>query len=138
VARQGKPLQKRDKPQPRPVEPEVLPPETEPPLINARIIQILVEKEDSEHVEKLLNAELDYNKRRFEIMREHAEHHPDAKAERQTRAFRRTQYSFLLIVLLLLLVSLPFVSLAVASVFGILYANQELKVSNKQATASLP
>lgn len=120
MSRSNKQLQKSPKPVTPQKEVEILPSEATPPLINAQIIQILVEKEDSEHVEKLLKAELDYNKQRLAILREHAEHHPDAKEERSTKTFRRTQYSFLLVVLLLLLVAMPFVSLAVASVFGIL------------------
>lgn len=59
-------------------------------LITSQVIQISIEKEHGlEEVQKLFNAELDYNRRRLEILREHAENDPDAVEERRTKRFRR-------------------------------------------------
>lgn len=72
-----------------------------------------------ESVEKLLQAELAYNERRLETIREHAEKHPDLLEERRTKRFRRGLYVFLAFLALGLLGSMPFINIPVASVFGV-------------------
>lgn len=75
-------------------------------LINQAIVQILVERNNPEEIKDLMRAELDYNKERLSIIREHAEKHPDAIEERKTKRFRRTQYLFLMVFLSVLLPSI--------------------------------
>ena len=89
-------------------------------LINATTIQLLIEKDDDiQKIERLLRAELDYNRERLAILRDNADLHPDKIEQRRTGKFRRAQYSVLLALLLIILAGLPFVPLAIASVFGI-------------------
>jgi hypothetical protein len=83
-------------------------------LINTTIVQILVERNNPEEVKDLIRAELDYNKERLSILREHAEKHPDAIEERKTRKFRRTQYWFLMGFLTVLLGVICFVPVVIA------------------------
>lgn len=83
-------------------------------LINQSIVQILVEKDTPAEIEKLMRAELDYNRERLSILREHTELHPDAIEDRKSKRFRRTQYLFLMGLLPPLLVVIYFVPLAVA------------------------
>jgi len=103
-----------------PEQPEVLPPQGTPPLINAHIIQILIEKEDIGDVEKLMNLELSYNEKRLEIIRRNAEEHPDAKLTRENKRFRKTQMIALITLLFGMVGAMPFVSIAVDGLFGIL------------------
>jgi len=83
-------------------------------LINQTIVQLLVERDSPEEVKELMRAELDYNKERLSILREHAEKHPDAIEERKTKAFRRTQYAFLMAIIPLLLTVIFFLPTAIA------------------------
>ena len=72
-------------------------------LINQTIVQILVEKDNPDEIKDLMRAELDYNRERLEILREHTQLHPDAIEDRKTKSFRRTQYAFLMFFLLCLI-----------------------------------
>jgi hypothetical protein len=102
-----------------PVAPEIMVPSGgNIPLINAEIVQILIQNNNPDEIERLMNADLDYNKRRLEIVREHASEHPDAIENRITRRSRRTQYTILLVLGCFLLVVMPIVPLAVAAIFG--------------------
>jgi hypothetical protein len=83
-------------------------------LINQTIVQILVEKDTPEEVKELIKAELDYNRERLSILREHAEKHPDAIEERQGKRFRRTQYLFLMAFLPVLISAIYFMPTATA------------------------
>jgi hypothetical protein len=83
-------------------------------LINQSIVQILVERNNPDEVEKLMRAELDYNRERLSILREHTELHPDAIEDRNNKRFRRTQYLFLMLFDLVIVGVLPFVQTAVA------------------------
>lgn len=83
-------------------------------LINQVIVQILIEKDHPEKVMELMNAELAYNKERLQIVREHAEKHPDAIEERSAKKFRRIQYGFLMVFLPALLVVIYFMPTAIA------------------------
>ena len=53
-----------------------------------QIIRILVEKHNPEEVKNLMEAELDIQGKRLKLIRDHAEHHPDAKEERANKLFR--------------------------------------------------
>jgi len=83
-------------------------------LINPVIVQILIEKDHPEKIKELMTAELAYNKERLEILREHAEKHPDAIEERAAKKFRRTQYAFLMFLLPVLLAAIYFLPTAIA------------------------
>lgn len=91
-------------------------------IINARIVEILVKKDTdpTDELKRLLDAEIDYNRQRFEIIRNHSKNDPDAIEDRSTKRFRRTQYLILLGVLPLILLAIPFVSIAAAVIFGTL------------------
>jgi hypothetical protein len=117
---ENKGLQKPDQNKSATIEPEFILSGAAEPLINARIVQILLERNDPEEVERLMKAELDYNEKRLQILRENAEKHPDAIEERETRRFRRWQYKALISLLFLLVGAAPFVPLAVSATFGIL------------------
>jgi hypothetical protein len=104
-----------------PIDAEILPVVPPPrPLINAQIIQILIEKDNPDEIERLMRLELDYNKERFQIMREHSQLHPEAIESRQTRKFRRTQYIALIGLLFLLVAAMPFVAFPVAATFALI------------------
>jgi len=116
----GGPPDSQGTPEGQPIDPEVLlPVPTARPLINAQIIQILIEKDNPDEIEKLMRLELDYNKERFEIMRDHSKHHPEAIESRKTRQFRRVQYIALIAVMFALIVAMPFVAFPVAATFGL-------------------
>lgn len=89
-------------------------------LITAQIVQILLEKNNPDEVERLMKAELEYNEKRFAILREHSLKDPDSIEERQTSKFRRSQYTALLILLPPLLIALPFVPLVIGAAFSII------------------
>jgi Flp pilus assembly protein TadB len=104
-----------------PITPEViLPVPGSNKLITAQIIQILIEKNNPDEVERLMKAELDYNEKRFAILREHSEKDPDSMDERETSRFRRVQYKCLIAVLVGLLLATPFVNVTIAAAFAIL------------------
>ena len=88
-------------------------------LLTPQVLQIAIAQYAPENVGKLLNAELEYNEKRLQIIREHAEKHPDALEERKTKRFRRGLYVFLAILASGLLLSMPFVALPIASLFGV-------------------
>ena len=73
-------------------------------LINQNIVQILVERNNPDEVEKLMRAELDYNRERLSILREHESLNPEAIEDRKGKKFRRIQYLFLMGLLPILLV----------------------------------
>ena len=87
-------------------------------LINAQIIQILIETGASAEVEKLMRLDLEYNKQRLEIIREHSSRHPDEIESRRAKTFRRTQYQALMLALFFLLVAMLFVALPLAAIFA--------------------
>lgn len=88
--------------------------------ITQQIIRILVDKHNPQDVKDLMQAENVVFRERLEIIREHAEHHPDAKEERATIKFRRSQYGWLSFIGPALLVAIPFVTIEVAAIFGII------------------
>ena len=61
-----------------------------------------------------MRAELDYNRERLSILREHTELHPDAIEDRKNKRFRRTQYLFLMLFDAALVGIIPFVEVAAA------------------------
>lgn len=83
-------------------------------LINQTIVQILIEKDNSDEIKELIRAELDYNRKRLDIVREHTELHPDAIEERKSIRFRRFQYVFLMLFLVTLLPTIFFMPTAIA------------------------
>lgn len=104
-----------------PVTPEVIfPVPGSNKLITAQIVQILIEKDNPDEVERLMKAELEYNEKRFAILREHSQKDPDSIDERETSRFRRMQYKCLIGVLVGLLIAIPFVSVPIAASFTIL------------------
>jgi len=96
----------------------VLPTTANAPLINAEIVQILIQNNHPDQVNALMKADLDYNQRRLEIIREHAAQHPDAIEGRKTRQARRHQYMALLALGSVLLLVMPFVPIAIGAIFG--------------------
>jgi hypothetical protein len=98
--------------------PEII--DTQQQLVNPQVVQIFVERDKTADLEKLLDSVVNYNERRLRVIREHAEKHPDAVENRQTRKSRRYQYMVLLALSIALLLLMPFVNLAVAGVFGII------------------
>lgn len=87
-------------------------------LINQTIVQILVERDNPDEIKDLMRAELDFNRERLSIIREHAEKHPDAIEDRKVKKFRRVQYNFLMIFALGLLGAMFFVPTAIALILG--------------------
>ena len=83
-------------------------------LINQSIVQILVERNKPNEVQELMRAELDYNRERLEILREHTKNHPDAIEDRKAKRFRRIQYLFLMAFLPVLLTVIYFMPTAIA------------------------
>jgi hypothetical protein len=105
----------------KPFTPEiVLPLPGQGKLITTQIVQILIEKNNPDEIERLMKAELDYNEKRFAILREHSEKDPDSIEERNTSNFRRVQYKCLIGILIGLLLAAPFVNLTIAAAFAIL------------------
>lgn len=91
-------------------------------IITTRIVEILVEKEDHpiDDIKKLMDAELSYNKQRLAILREHAANHPDAIEDRINLQFRRTQYRYLMLLLSVMVIAMPFAPIHAAVVLGVL------------------
>lgn len=89
-------------------------------LINARIIQVLVEKDTPEEVERLMQLDLDYNERRLAIIRNHEDKDPNSIEERHNSRFRRFQYKCLLLLLPFVLVGAVFAPLFVSAGFSLL------------------
>ncbi len=116
-------------------EPEIILPVPDTPrLINARIIQVLVEKDTPEEVERLMKLDLDYNERRLAIIRDHEAQDPDSIEERRNSWFRRFQYKCLLLLLPFLLVgtmlapgtvAAGFLLLCILIVLGVLLNGRE-------------
>lgn len=122
-----------DKAGPKSVEPEIVLP-VSGRLINARIIQVLVEKDTPEEVERLMKLELDYNEKRLAILRNHEDKDPDSIEERHNSRFRRFQYKCLLVLLPFLLVgtmlapgtvAAGFLLLCILIVLGVLLNGRE-------------
>lgn len=88
-------------------------------LLTPQVLQIAITQYAPEQVEKLLRTDLEYNEKRLQIIREHAEKHPDLLEDRKTKRFRRGLYVFLVILALILLRSMPFIALPIASLFGV-------------------
>lgn len=114
--RQGGAIETSDKTGPKPDDPEILLP-VPGRLINARIIQVLVEKDTPEEVERLMKLDLDYNERRLAIIRNHDDKDPDSIEERHNSRFRRFQYECLLLLLPFLLVGAMFASVLIVTGF---------------------
>ena len=89
-------------------------------LINAQIIQVLVEKDTPEEVERLMKLDLDYNEKRLAIIRTHEDKDPDSVEERHNSRFRRFQYKCLLLLLPFVLVGSVFAPMFVAAGFLLL------------------
>ena len=126
-------IEPSDKTGPKPLEPEIILP-VPGTLINARIIQVLVEKDTPDEVERLMKLDLDYNERRLAIIRNHKDKDPDSIEERHNSRFRRFQYKCLLLLLPFLLVgtmlaprtiAAGFLLLCVLIVLGVLLNGRE-------------
>ena len=113
---QDRTIEAADKTEQKPVEPEIILP-VPGRLINARIIQVLVEKDTPEEVERLMKLELDYNEKRLAIIRNHEDKDPDSIEERHNSRFRRFQYKCLLLLLPFVLVGSVFAPMIVATGF---------------------
>lgn len=87
-------------------------------LVNQHTIQTFVDQNKEGELKTFLNTVVDYNERRLSVLREHAEKHPDAIEMRKSRISRRNQYLILLSLTCILLLTMPFVNLAVAGIFG--------------------
>jgi hypothetical protein len=110
-----------DKTSQKSVEPEIIfPVPGTPRLINARIIQVLVEKDTPEEVERLMKLDLDYNERRLAIIRNHEDKDLDSIEDRHNSRFRRFQYKCLLLLLPFLVVGAVFAPVTVAAGFLLL------------------
>ena len=83
-------------------------------LINQVIVQILIEQNHPEKIKELMASELKYNKERLEILREHAEKHPDKIEERVGKKFRRSQYLYLMAILIPLNIMIYYTPVAIA------------------------
>lgn len=114
--RQDRTNEPSDKTGQQPVEPEIILP-ISGRLINARIIQVLVEKDTPEEVERLMKLELDHNEKRLAILRNHEDKDPDSIEERHNSRFRRFQYKCLLLLLPFVLVGAVFAPVIVATGF---------------------
>jgi hypothetical protein len=109
-------IEPSDKTRQQPVEPEIILP-IPGRLINARIIQVLVEKDTPDEVERLMKLDLDYNERRLAIIRNHEDKDPDSIEERHNSRFRRFQYKCLLLLLPFLLVGAMFAPVLIVAGF---------------------
>jgi hypothetical protein len=112
-------IESSDKTRQQPVEPEIILP-VPGRLINARIIQVLLEKDTPDEVERLMKLDLDYNERRLAIIRNHEDKDPDSIEERHNCRFRRFQYKCLLLLLPFVLVGAVFAHSTVAAGFLLL------------------
>lgn len=109
-AGQQQPAQAQGGEQAEAISPDMVLPPANVPLINAQIVQILIQNNNPEEVRRLMEADLDYNKQRLAIIREHVEQHPDAVDARKTRTAHRRHYAVLMLVACALLAAIPFVS----------------------------
>jgi len=89
-----------------------------PKLVTSQTVQILIQQDKQGDLKALLDTELEYNKRRFEIIRDHKNLDPDAIDHRKTRAFRRHVYGVLVAAAIALFMAMPFVNLVAAGIFG--------------------
>lgn len=90
-----------------------------PQLVNSRTIEKFADKDrEHEDLERFLSTINNFTREQASIVREHAEKHPDAIEHRNTKQFRRQQYSYLLIISVILLAVLPISPLAVVVIFG--------------------
>lgn len=96
--------------------PEVV--DVAPKLVTSQVVQVLVQENKQNDLKGLLDTELEYNKKRFEIIRKHKELDPDAIEHRKTKASRRHIYWALVVIATGLLVSMPFINLVAAGIFG--------------------
>jgi hypothetical protein len=122
IQRQGQqqPAQRQGDGDEEAITPEVVLPQANVPLINAQIVQILIQNNTPEQVERLMEADLSYNERRLKIVRDHILEHPDAIDARSSRKTHRMQYLVLMVIAAGLLIAMPSMPLAVAGVFGII------------------
>jgi hypothetical protein len=97
--------------------PEIVNP---PPLVTPHIIEIYIKEDKQDDLERLLDAEVEYNRKRFAVIREHLVQHPDGIENRKTKAFRRVQYGILLGILGVLLLTMPYIPLSATAVFGVI------------------
>ena len=89
-------------------------------FVTPQTIQILIKEDKQGDIQDLINMELDYNKKRLEIIREHAVLHPDAIERRKGKDFNRTSYFILILISIGLLIAAPFVNIAVGATFGVI------------------
>jgi len=87
-------------------------------LVTPQTVNILIEQNKQDDLKQLLETELNYNKLRYEIIRENKQLDPDAVDHRKTRAFRRQSYGVLIGVAVGLFFTMPFVNLVAAGIFG--------------------
>ncbi len=91
-----------------------------PNLVTSQVVQILIKEDKQGDLKELLETELEYNKKRFEIIRDHKKQDPDAVDHRKTKAFRRQVYGVLLVFAFGLFIAMPFVNLVAGGTFGII------------------
>ena len=89
-------------------------------IISERIVHTTIQKESQAAVQELLNAELSYFGERLELIRKHAELHPDAIEDRKTKSFRRQSYGWLLFLDLACALGIYFSSVSNAVILGII------------------
>jgi len=96
--------------------PEIV--DSAPKLVTAQVVQILIKEDKQDDLKGLLDTELEYNEKRFKIIRDHKEADPDAVESRKTRASRRHIYWALVAIAAVVLIAMPFVNLVAAGIFG--------------------
>jgi|GEM_PF-6281472 len=87
-------------------------------LITQQTVLVLVKENREEDLPKILDAEVEYNRKRFEVIRDNKEKDPDAIDIRKTRAFRRNIYYILIVFAGVLLLVMPFINLVACGIFG--------------------
>lgn len=90
-----------------------MPPVDNNRLINQTIVQILLEKNNPDEVERLMQADLDYIRERLQIMREHASLDPTEIENRKNSQFKRNLYRFLMLLVI------PFAVVAIYAPLGV-------------------
>jgi hypothetical protein len=85
-------------------------------IISQATINILVQEQNAspEQIIKLMEAELNYNRDRLMILRENSEKDPDNIESRKSKAFRRIQYYYLMVILPFLVYALYESSVTIA------------------------
>lgn len=83
-------------------------------LLNQATVKILIEQNKPDEIKEIMQAELDFNRQRFAIIREHEENHPDAIEARKDKKFRLFQYLYLMFMIPVLLIIIVFTQVQVA------------------------